>query len=91
MGGQQLILLDTHVWVWWITDKNKLNSKQINVIDIETSIIIKSTQLVPPFHNDPADQLIVATSIEKQIPLLTFDEKILNYTKAYLHSLCNTL
>jgi PIN domain nuclease of toxin-antitoxin system len=31
------------------------------------------------FHKDPADQLIAATSISKNIPLLTFDKKLIEY------------
>jgi PIN domain nuclease of toxin-antitoxin system len=31
------------------------------------------------FHKDPADQIIVATSMILRIPLLTADEKIIAY------------
>jgi PIN domain nuclease of toxin-antitoxin system len=47
-------------------------------IDLTIPIIIKSTQL-PGFHKDPADQIIVATSIISGILLLTADEKIIAY------------
>jgi PIN domain nuclease of toxin-antitoxin system len=57
-----MILLDTHILIWWI----------------DISIIIKSTQL-SDFHKDPADQIIVATSIISGMPLLTADEKIIAY------------
>jgi PIN domain nuclease of toxin-antitoxin system len=27
MGGQQVIVLDTHIWVWWANDSRKLSSE----------------------------------------------------------------
>jgi PIN domain nuclease of toxin-antitoxin system len=39
---------------------------------------IKSTKLAG-FHKDPADQIIVATSIISGFPLLTADEKIIAF------------
>jgi PIN domain nuclease of toxin-antitoxin system len=55
-----------------------LSHPNVNSIDLTIPIIIKSTQL-PGFHKDPADQIIVATSIILGIPLLTADEKIIAY------------
>jgi len=123
-----MILLDTHIWVWWVNESKDLSAKQmklieksiskglalslisiwevaklvekkrlllttpinewiekasaypgIDIIPLSNDIIIKSTQLPGNFHNDPADQLIVASSIIQEIPLLTADEKILKY------------
>ncbi len=47
----------------------------------KSQIIITSRELtqLPDFHKDPADQIIVATSIIAQIPLLTADEQIIAY------------
>jgi PIN domain nuclease of toxin-antitoxin system len=42
-------------------------------------IAYRSTVLPPPFHSDPADQIIVATAREENAVILTKDEKILNY------------
>ncbi len=55
-----------------------LSHPNLQLIDLSIPIIIKSTQL-PSFHKDPADQIIVATSIILGIPLLTADEKIIAY------------
>jgi PIN domain nuclease of toxin-antitoxin system len=123
-----MILLDTHIWVWWVNESKDLSAKQmklieksiskglaislisiwevaklvekkrlmlttpinewienayaypgIEIIPLSNDIIIKSTRLPGNFHNDPADQLIVASSIIQKIPLLTSDEKILKY------------
>jgi PIN domain nuclease of toxin-antitoxin system len=55
-----------------------LSHPNLQSIDLTIPIIIKSTQL-PGFHKDPADQIIMATSIILGIPLLTADEKIIAY------------
>lgn len=122
-----MIVLDTHVWVWWVNDSPRLTERLHQIIDehqseglgvsifscweiaklveknrmvlslsvedwIETAvtypgvqllnltvpIIVKSTQL-EGFHNDPADQMIVATALIYDVPLLTVDNKIVNY------------
>jgi PIN domain nuclease of toxin-antitoxin system len=122
-----MILLDTHILIWWIDDSPRLSqshrqiiqSRQddglgisiyscweiamlveygklelkfsiedwleialshpnLRTIDLTIPIIVKSTQL-PGFHKDPADQIIVATSIISGIPLLTADAKIIAY------------
>lgn len=121
-----MLLLDTHIWIWWQTlapeftqthqkliddseflavsqisiweiaklvEKNRLNftvplkewleialsHSKLKVISLNTDIIIESTQLPKPFHQDPADQLIVATARVLNIPLLTEDKKIQVY------------
>lgn len=42
-------------------------------------MIVMDTQLPGDFHRDPADQIIVATARIHDCPLLTVDDKILNY------------
>ena len=123
-----MILLDTHIWVWYVHNDKKLNFKlkqvlgenfedglyvsiislwevaklvekgkiilpldleswyinaledsNILVLDLSREIIIKSTNLEGTFHNDPADQIITATSITYNIPLATMDAKIINF------------
>ncbi len=60
----------------WI--KIALAYPKIQLLDLTVPIIIQSTQLTG-FHNDPVDQLIVATAMIYNYPLLTADQKILNY------------
>lgn len=128
-----MIVLDTHIWVWWVTLSPRLTQQQRGWINIYQSsglgvsifsvwevtklvvkgritlsisinewlkmalsypgvqllpltipIIIESNQLIG-FHNDPADQIIVATAKIHGCPLLTADGKILKYSD------CNTL
>lgn len=123
-----MIVLDTHIWLWWVHGDTHLLPKQqrileehedqglgisviscweiaklvelrrlvlpcsleiwftqalyypgVQLLDITPSIAIESTRLPPPFHRDPADQLIVATARVHGCPLMTADEKILAY------------
>ena len=50
----------------------------IKILDLTLPIILQSTKL-EGFHQDPADQIIVATAIVYDCPLLTQDTKILQY------------
>jgi PIN domain nuclease of toxin-antitoxin system len=123
-----LILLDTHIWIWWVHGAKELSSANeliisnsenfglgISIIScwevaklvenrrlilpldvsqwIDTAlnypgivllpftpeIAVESTQLPGNFHKDPADQIIVVTSRIYKIPVLTVDNKILDY------------
>lgn len=60
----------------WITAA--LAYPGVQLLDLTLPIVIQSTQL-PGFHNDPADQMIVATAKVHNCPLLTADQKILDY------------
>ncbi len=124
-----MIILDTHVWVWWVHGDAQITETQKKVIlDNETNIIgvsaislweiaklvkvkrlslpitpeewfekalkypgievlpitpavaIKSANLPGDFHEDPADQIIVATARVFDCPLVTSDEKIIHYS-----------
>jgi PIN domain nuclease of toxin-antitoxin system len=125
-----VIILDTHVWVWWVhgdanmtidyarviaelvsiglgvsviscwevaklveygrlslpgtVDKwidEALAYPGVRTLDLSPRIAIESTRLPPPFHKDPADQIIVATARSYDCDLLTLDHKI----RAYPH------
>lgn len=67
----------------WI--ENALDMFGLRQVPLSPLIAYKSTTLPPPFHNDPADQIIVATAREEKAIILTKDEKILNYR--YVRSL----
>lgn len=123
-----MIVLDTHIWIWWVNDSSRLTEQYkqwiqdyqpqglgisiiscwevaklveknrlvlsipvdewlktalaypgIQLLDLTVPIVVQSTQL-SGFHNDPADQIIVATAKVYDRFLLTADSKILNYT-----------
>jgi PIN domain nuclease of toxin-antitoxin system len=123
-----MIILDTHIWVWW-TDQNSLLTADyeniikehqadglgvsvfscwevaklveknrivfsvsledwltqavarpnIHLLPLSPQTLAESITLPDNFHKDPADQIIVATARVYNCPLITFDEKILNY------------
>jgi len=52
---------------------------KFKLIPLSPNIAYHSTLLPQPFHNDPADQIIVATARSENATLLTKDEKISNY------------
>ncbi|HLX62479.1 MAG TPA: type II toxin-antitoxin system VapC family toxin [Planctomycetota bacterium] len=123
-----MILLDTHIWVWYVLGGPRLTARLrkalqsheatglgvsviscwevcklvecgkltlpnqlkewidqalaypgIQLIDLTPGICVESVTLPQPFHRDPADQLLVATSRILDMPLLTRDSKILKY------------
>ena len=123
-----MILLDTHIWIWWVHDDARLPASYrtelevreaeglgvsviscweiaklveynrlvlsvpveswpqqalsypgIRLFDLTPHIVVESTQLPPPFHRDPAAQIIVATARVHNCPLMTVEDKILNY------------
>jgi hypothetical protein len=51
----------------------------ISIAALSPEIAVESTQL-KEFHNDPADQIIVATSRVLGISLLTSDRRILDFS-----------
>lgn len=48
-------------------------------VPVSNSIAIKSVRLPGVLHNDPADRIIIATTISLGAVLVTKDEKIRNY------------
>lgn len=123
-----MIVLDTHIWVWWAHNEAKLTATQSSVIadhradgigictiscwevaklveydrltllcdvaewfqlalgypdvsllGLMPEVALESTRLPGSFYRDPADQIIVATARIYECPLVTSDDKILNY------------
>jgi PIN domain nuclease of toxin-antitoxin system len=123
-----MIILDTHIWVWWVHGDEQLTQTQretittnetdvvgisaiscweiaklveygrlalpcsleewfeqalsypgVELIPLTPEIAIESTRLPGAFQRDPADQIIVATARVYGCPLVTSDDKILNY------------
>jgi len=127
-----MIVLDTHIWIWWVDNSDRLTKRlreliavhqseglgvsifscwevaklveknrielsypveewlkialaypNVRLLELTVPIIIQATQL-KGFHNDPADQIIVATSQICNYPLLTLDSKIVNYPHVHV-------
>jgi len=62
--------------ITWI--RRSLSEQRINIAELSPEIAVESTQL-RNFHQDPADQIIVATSRILGMPLLTSDKRILSF------------
>jgi PIN domain nuclease of toxin-antitoxin system len=58
-----------------------MSFQNFKMIDLDSQIAIESNNLPGFFHEDPADRIIVATARTLDIPLITADQKILDYAK----------
>lgn len=125
-----MIVLDTHIQIWWAEDNNRLTARQrsaieserrgsgligispiscievarlaaaslielptdaltwirrlmnypsVHLLPITPEIAVRAYSLPEPFHRDPADRILVATAIELDCPLLTSDQRIVQY------------
>lgn len=122
-------LLDTHAWVWWVTEDSRLSrparrlierdqahdvlslslisiwevAKKVekgqlvldrplddwldlasqrsglHLAELTRPILAESCRLPPPFHGDPADQIIVATARDRNATIVTKDQRIQRY------------
>jgi PIN domain nuclease of toxin-antitoxin system len=61
----------------WII--SALEMPKLRVVHLYPVLAYRSTVLPQPFHDAPADQIIVATAREENATILTKDEKILTY------------
>jgi PIN domain nuclease of toxin-antitoxin system len=61
----------------WI--KSALEMPKLKIAPLSPTLAYRSTTLPQPFHDDPADQIIVATAREENAIVLTKDERILSY------------
>ncbi|MEN9567838.1 MAG: hypothetical protein RLZZ69_3034 [Cyanobacteriota bacterium] len=57
-----------------------LAQKGIILISISPKIAVEAQTLPGDFHKDPADRIIVATARLLDVPVVTVDRKILNYS-----------
>ncbi|MCD6121960.1 MAG: type II toxin-antitoxin system VapC family toxin [Spirochaetales bacterium] len=61
----------------WIN--TALNMPKLRLVPLSPVLSYRSTVLPQPFHNDSADQIIVATAREENATILTKDGRILAY------------
>lgn len=125
-----MIILDTHILVWWVSGDSQLSDKAkqaiekelnsdgavlvssitawevsmlvskdrliltmdvdtwlktvndiecVSFVPVDNKVAIESTRLPGEFQKDPADRMIVSLARNMSVPLVTADEKILNY------------
>ena len=61
----------------WIAKSENLPFFQF--IPVSNSIAVKSVNLPPPLHPDPADRIIIATALYTGAAIVTKDKKISDY------------
>jgi len=72
--GRLGISCDPEQWV-----EEALRMPRLRLVPLTPRIACQSTTLPAPFHEDPADQILVATAREEDATILTKDERILAY------------
>jgi PIN domain nuclease of toxin-antitoxin system len=50
-----------------------------NFVPVDNAIFVRSVFLPGSLHGDPADRIIIATALTRDIPIVTKDRKIRNY------------
>jgi len=68
------ISIDPEDWI-----RIALEMPKLQLVSLSPSIAYRSTVLAQPFHEDPADQIIVATTLEENATIITSDERLLSY------------
>jgi PIN domain nuclease of toxin-antitoxin system len=72
---QRLVIsCDPEEWI-----RVALEMPKLRLVPLSPSIAYRSTILPKPFHDDPADQIIVASAREENATILTSDERIRSY------------
>lgn len=61
----------------WIAGSEKLPFFQF--VPVDNRVAVKSVNLPHPLHQDPADRIIIATAMILGTPVVSKDEKLLNY------------
>lgn len=94
LAKSEVIISSITIWeISMLIEKNRLSLsmdieswaeevadiKGVRFIPVDNEIGIKSTKLPGEFHKDPADRIIVATARKLAVPLVTIDEKIIQY------------
>ena len=73
--GRLELTMDVESWV-----RRSEAMPFLHFVAVDNAIAIKSVQLPGIFHSDPADRIIVATSVILGFPLITRDRRILDYS-----------
>jgi len=68
------LTLDVQVWI-----DLALQRPGVELLPLTPEVAVLSTRLPGDFHGDPADRLIVASSLSWNAPLVTKDKKILDW------------
>ena len=72
--GRLAISINPYEWI-----EKALDMPKLRLVPLSPDIAYLSTVLKQPFHNDPADQIIVASVQKENAILLTKDARLLEY------------
>jgi PIN domain nuclease of toxin-antitoxin system len=72
--GRLVLSMDVSSWLATVAE-----IEAVRFFPVDVEIAAKSVELPGEFHKDPADRMIVTTARKLAVPLLTKDDKILNY------------
>lgn len=72
--GRLGISCDPEAWI-----REALEMRRLRLVPLSPVVAYRSTVLPPPIHDDPADQIIIATAREENATVLTSDERIRSY------------
>ncbi len=64
----------------WMSEA--LRMPKLRLIPLTPTIVYRSTVLPQPFHDDPADQIIVATAREENATIISKDQLMRDYPHA---------
>jgi PIN domain nuclease of toxin-antitoxin system len=73
--GRLELTMDVESWV-----RKSEAMPFLHFVAVDNAIAMKSVHLPGPFHSDPADRIIVATSVVLGFPLITRDRRIQDYS-----------
>jgi len=95
VNDKNVLISSISVWEVALLVKNKRLKLSMDVLDciaksenlpfiqfipVSNSIAVKSVNLPPPLHPDPADRIIIATALSIGAPLVSKDKKIAAYS-----------
>lgn len=72
--GRLGISCDPEAWI-----REALEMPRLRLVPLSPVVAYRSTVLPSPFHDDLADQIIVATAREENATIVTSDERIRSY------------
>ncbi len=72
--GRLTLSCSGEVWL-----REALDMPGLALVPLSPEIAWQSTRLPPPFHDDPADQIIVATARATNAAIITKDQLIRSY------------
>lgn len=75
--GRLPVTKDALVWF-----EDFIGQSGAEIIPVSPSILVASSNLPAPIHNDPVDRILIATAREHDLTIITRDRAILDYGAA---------